>query len=64
MIYSGIFDNFELSSDGGLSRLSLINVRRRDFQEDENTNYYEMPGTFFVINYDHIVNLNIDYMQL
>jgi hypothetical protein len=75
LIYSGILEDFYLSRDNGLDRIYLRNVYRRKLKDDLDPNepnvgfldrhldarYYAMPGDFFVVTYDKIINLNISY---
>jgi hypothetical protein len=75
IIYSGILEDFYLSKDNGLDRIYLRNVYRRKLKDDLSADkpnvgfldrhldarYYAMPGDFFVVTYDKIINLNISY---
>ena len=67
----GLLADYVLSKDGGLERIYLKDVRRRFLQNqpdqiEENTNnkYYELPGEFFVLPYDKIINLHITYYKV
>jgi len=71
IIYMGLLADYVLSKDGGLDRIYLKDVRRRflnnqtEQAEDNSTNkYYELPGEFFVLAYDKIINLHITYYKV
>ena len=71
IIYMGLLADYVLSRDGGLDRIYLKNVRRRfletqpNLDQPQNTSkYYELPGEFFVISYDKIINLHITYYKV
>ena len=71
ILYCGILDRFTLAKDGGLDRVVLTKVYRRAFQQDnagstaldkkEDVRYYSMPGVYFIIPYNQIVNMNVYY---
>ena len=71
LLYCGILDRFSLSKDGGLDRVVLTKVYRRPFRldqpeeanqsKDKDERYYNMPGVYFIIPFEQIVNLNVYY---
>ena len=73
-IYSGIVQDFFLSSSNGLDTIYLIDVYRRKLPSDKadpqasetdpESRYYQMPGNIFVAPYTEIKNLNITYIAL
>lgn len=76
-IYCGILEDFFLTKEGGLDRLYLKNVYRRKMTDDIHTSqkyypqskkfderYYSMPGEYFVIFHQNVLNLNVTYYQL
>ena len=76
-IYSGIVQNFFLSSANGLDTIYLTDVYRRKLASDKfegslddsldkngDERYYQMPGNIFIAPYSEIKNLNITYIAL
>ncbi|MCA1750269.1 MAG: hypothetical protein LC670_00515 [Flavobacteriales bacterium] len=67
-IYNGFPEEYILSKDGGIDRIYLSDVRRRlmkeDNQEGKKERYYRLPGKFFVLPYEHIINLHIVYYSI
>ena len=77
-IYCGILHNFTLTRDGGLDRLYLVNVYRRQLSADIRSftgraslddkvfdqRYYNMPGQYFVLPYKEALNVNISYYAI
>lgn len=66
IIYSGLLTEYVLSKEGGIDRLYLTDVKRRYLKNDEKekpgeSKYYYMPGQFFVLPFQHVVNLHITY---
>jgi hypothetical protein len=71
LLYCGILDRFSLTKDGGLDRVVLTKVYRRPFRldrpeeaspsKDRDERYYNMPGVYFIIPFEQIVNLNVYY---
>lgn len=68
LLYSGVLQDYQLTSEGGgLDYLILSYVRRRNIKDkdiDENANYYNVPGDFFVIPYKDVINVNLSYYSL
>ncbi|MBP9689681.1 MAG: hypothetical protein KBE91_08735 [Bacteroidia bacterium] len=71
IIYMGLLADYVLSKDGGLDRVYLKNVRRRflntlqeNIEIETPNKYYELPGEFFVLSYDKIINLHITYYKV
>lgn len=73
-IYRGILEHFILSKDG-LDRIYLSNVYRRKLEGDktpspkpetldQDSRYYFIPGEFFVIPFNQIKNLNVEYFRI
>lgn len=66
IIYSGLLTEYVLSNEGGIDRLYLTDVKRRYLKDDhrEKPNeekYYYMPGQFFVLPFNQVINLHITY---
>jgi len=71
IIYMGILADYVLSKTGGIDRIYLSDVSRKPLKnslEGEHQNgvgsNYEMPGDFFVIPFDKIINLHIVYYKI
>ena len=71
VLYSGLLDDYVLSSSNGIDRIYLKNVKRRFLKDDlqlntepEKDRYYFMPGDFFVIPFNKIINLHISYYKI
>ncbi len=72
VLYSGICQKFDLKEDGGLASICLTNAQRKGFankssQEAQNTEafeYKDIPSTFLVIPFDHILNLNVRFFKV
>jgi hypothetical protein len=70
-IYSGMLREFVLSENDKLERVYLTGVMRRKLESDRvadkdegsssQDHYYYMPGDFFMIPGDKILNINITY---
>lgn len=79
VIYSGLLTDYILTREGGIDRIYLTSVKRRFLKDDiiydqeaqtdqkeENTEdkrYYYLPGQFFIIPYNIIINLHITYYK-
>ena len=76
MIYQGILSELYFKKDGSLDRIVLSGTRRRsmDKDPDETTaqkkkdgtddRFYDIPGSYVVLDYQRIVNLNVSYGQM
>lgn len=80
VIYSGLLADYILTKDGGIDRIYLTEVKRRSLKDDliynpdddaNNTatappdnRYYYLPGQFFIIPYNQIINLHITYYKV
>lgn len=68
VIYTGCLSAYVLSSSTGIDRLYLSDTRRRYLKDDVKQNgqerYYEMPGEFFVLFANQIINLHISYYSV
>lgn len=68
IIYMGILADYILSKEGGLDRIYLRDVKRRYLVKDKPVNdenpYYQMPGEFFVISAQQIINIHITYYSV
>ena len=64
----GILADYILSKEGGLDRIYLRDVKRRYLVKDKPDNdenlYYQMPGEFFVISAQQIINIHITYYSV
>ena len=69
-LYWGLLKDFELDSGGQLKRLTLRNARRRQVENDEGREeggedrFYQVDGDLFVLEYDRVINLNIQYLDV
>lgn len=69
-IYNGFLEDYILSKDGGIDRIYLSNVRRRQMEADKppkkknDQRYYSLPGKFFVLPYSQVINLHIVYYSI
>lgn len=79
VIYSGLLTDYILTKEGGIDRIYLTSVKRRFLKDDiingpesqikqkpENTDdkrYYYLPGQFFIIPYNLVINLHITYYK-
>lgn len=65
LLYMGILAEYILSKDGGIDRIYLTDVTRRKLADDrKNEDPYELPGEFFVIPFNKISNLHINYYSV
>ncbi|HEY4081996.1 MAG TPA: hypothetical protein VGM81_15000 [Burkholderiaceae bacterium] len=74
ILFKGVLDDFYFKSDGALDRLILEDARRRPLSEDKglsapeaspvDENFYFVDGDSFVIQYDQVITLNIEYVQV
>jgi hypothetical protein len=64
LLYSGILSSYVLNKDSGIDRIYLSDVKRRFLKDDKKDAYYKMPGEFFVLPFDTIVNLHITYYSV
>jgi hypothetical protein len=79
VIYTGLLADYILTKDGGIDRLYLTDVKRRFFKDDftkdpaqepqpeqepDSDRYYYLPGRFFILPYDKIINLHITYYKV
>jgi hypothetical protein len=67
-IYRGVVLDFITDEDGKLTDLVLIETRRGKFekQPDEKDRFYweVIPGDYFIIKYEQVLNLNMTYEQI
>lgn len=79
VIYSGLLTDYILTKEGGIDRIYLSSVKRRFLKDDiiygpgnpteqkqdntEDKRYYYLPGQFFIIPYNMIINLHITYYK-
>lgn len=64
VIYSGVFDHFFLSRDGGLDSLCLREASRAPLQAYPPPERIEIPGEALVLKYEEIRNLNLAFYSL
>lgn len=80
VIYSGLLAEYILTKDGGIDRIYLTEVKRRFLKDDvradsekaltnaedlsPDNRYYYLPGQFFIIPYNQIINLHITYYKV
>lgn len=66
IIYMGMLQEYVLSKEGGIERIYLTDVKRR-FLKQEKKNKVEriqLPGQFFVIPSNRILNLHLTYYKV
>lgn len=65
IIYSGLLEDYYLSkTSGGLDRLIIKYPSKKDFSQNGNSEYREIPGNYLSIPYDKILNINIQYYEI
>jgi hypothetical protein len=70
IMFTGVLADFFFNADGQLDRLVLENVLRRPFIKDEQVGsaadegFFPIEGDYFVVKYDEVITLNIQYIQL
>lgn len=74
-LYTGVLEDFFFDQDGGLDRLVLSNVARRQLESDKSLatdasedsvqeRFYAVDGDYFVLRYSEAITLNIQYVKL
>ncbi|MGF6735746.1 hypothetical protein OKW50_007919 [Paraburkholderia youngii] len=75
-LYTGVLDSYEVSADGQLDRLFLVQAQRRELGKDreydsennkyveDKTRFYPIAGDVFVLRYEEIKTLNVTYFSL
>ncbi|HEU4622951.1 MAG TPA: hypothetical protein VFS42_12080 [Burkholderiaceae bacterium] len=71
-LYTGVLDDYFLNQDGDLDRLILTQVMRRPLSEDRKPEvqgrdlerFYRIDGDCFVLRYNEITTLNVEYLKL
>lgn len=73
VLYVGVLDDFFFDSNGKLDRLILQGVARRPLSADKNKSeteevvadrFYEIDGDSFVLRYEDVKTLNVQYVKL
>lgn len=70
LIYMGMLSHYTLNKEGGIDRIYLSDTRRRYLKDDkpsfniDDNRYYNLPGEFFIIPYEQIINLHITYYKV
>ena len=74
VLYVGVLDDFFFDSDGNLDRLILQSVARRPLSADKNAasleggasdeRSYDIDGDSFVLRYQDVKTLNVQYVKL
>ncbi len=79
VIYTGLLADYILTKEGGIDRIYLTDVKRRFLKDDiikaanasteqkqteEESRYYYLPGQFFIIPYNLVINLHITYYKI
>ena len=79
VIYTGLLTDYILTREGGIDRIYLTSVKRRFLKDDvksqdisleqkqkneEDDRYYYLPGQFFIIPYNLVINLHITYYKI
>ncbi|WP_250508013.1 DUF6338 family protein [Caballeronia sp. GAFFF3] len=75
-LYTGLLDGYEVSAEGQLDRLLLVQAQRRKLDSDrqydegsgmyvgDSTRFYPIAGDVFVLRYDEVKTLNVTYLSL
>ena len=68
-LYWGVLEDFFLNKEGNIDRLVLAYPSRRHFKNDkgileEAERFYPIGGDYFVLKYNEIKNLNIEYIDV
>ena len=75
-LYNGYLEDYYLKEDGSLDRLVLTNTFRREIKDDHNHDnskkdeesfekrFYPIDGNNFVLKYEQIKNLNVEFLAL
>lgn len=63
-IYTGVLVDYELSTDGSLDLLYIKNAQRKFVNIDNDTNYKDIDGHVIILKYEHIINLNLSFIQV
>lgn len=78
LIYSGTLSEYYVDDRGELQNITLIDVFRRNLNEDRKNvdiegdelsqnideRYYQLPGHQFVIDMTKVLNMNVTYMEV
>lgn len=74
VLYRGVLEEYFLKSDGELDRLILEQVSRRpilndksdatDGKDDDQTEFYQVDGDYFVLRYSETITLNVEYFKI
>ncbi|WP_077037488.1 hypothetical protein [Pelomonas sp. KK5] len=72
VLFKGVLNDFYFKSDGSLDRLILEETMRRPLAKDKGSadavedidRFYPVDGDSFVIQYDQVITLNIQYLKL
>jgi hypothetical protein len=67
-LYVGVLENFFINKEGNIDRLVLVSASRRHLKNDKGTlseseRFYPIDGHYFVLKYDEIKNLNVEYFD-
>lgn len=75
-LYTGVLDGYEVSAEGQLDRLLLVQAQRRKLERDrtydaetgafvdDKGRFYPIAGDVFVLRYDEVKTLNVTYLSL
>lgn len=79
VIYTGLLADYILTREGGIDRIYLTETKRRFLKDDllngnegteeqinmtDDHRYYYLPGQFFIIPYNQIINMHITYYKV
>jgi hypothetical protein len=66
MLYRGLLKHYTLAADNKLDKLYLTATYRSKYQEncDSDHNFRKIPGAYFAIDGNDIVNINIEFYEL
>ena len=78
VIYTGLLADYILTKEGGIDRIYLTDVKRRFLKDDikaanaatehkqteDDHRYYYLPGQFFIIPYNQVINIHITYYKI
>lgn len=65
-LYQGFLVDYELTKQGGLDCLYLIDPIRQKMNSKflDSSQQKEIPGGIFILKYEHVINLNIGYYKM
>jgi len=75
ILYSGIVNMFDLTKEGNLANIYLVDAMRRNYnadlpiddnkprQQQIDDRYYQIPGDVLIITAQNLININLTYLE-